>query len=354
MAAVSTYKTNLLQILMTGGLSLLLFFLVRLIGEKPVDASTSWFIYYFSFIGNFPHFLSSYQLLYFDFRKQFFSNYRYWLASVISPILLLAFLIYGFTNSDIKILGRIVNAMFFFVGWHYIKQVFGVVAVSNTQQKISFSKAERVGLKTLLYSIWAVSWLAVNIDGRQSYMEGFPFTSFAINPSAMNLAYTLLIISGVYCLFLAYKKYLREGRVISTSGLISILALLAWYLPVLYNPIYFLLVPFFHSIQYLYFVFLVKSNQVNDSIPQRETPENRKRYFLNLYGYLILPFITGAVFMWFLPKLLDNNIYWAKSFPQAQPFMFAFTIFINIHHYFIDHAIWRHDNQIMKKYLFFS
>lgn len=348
----SIRKPVVFQFLMVGGFSLIAFFFVKLMGSNPADSNTSWFIYYFSFVANFPHFLSSYHLLYYDFRNRIFSNYRFLLASIIAPMLLIGALVYGMVVPDIKVMGHILNAMYFFVGWHYIKQTFGVVAVCNAQDKISYDKVERFAIKGFLYSIWAVSWVSLNSSGAENAMEGIPVKSFSLDPIFLKWAYAFMVFFALYMIQLGYQKYIREGKVMSAGGYVSILALLAWYLPVLYNPTYFLVVPLFHSLQYLYFVYLVKANQANERAPTKKSPEERKAFFNTLYGFLIWPFITGAIFMWHLPKWLDSTFSMAQAFPNAQPFMFAFTVFINIHHYFIDHAIWRHDNPTMKKYLF--
>ena len=350
----STFKRNPLsmQVMLVGGFSLISFFFVKLMGSTPTDSSTSWFIYYFSFVANFPHFLVSYQLLYWDFRDRAFSNYRYVLAAIVSPGILAGLLIFGLAKPNQHLLGHVLNSMYFFVGWHYIKQTFGVISVSNVREKIFYNPEERRALKGFLHSIWALSWISLNISGSEYAMEGIPYTSFSLPEISLDLAYGFVGLSALYCGFIAYKKYVREGLVISMPGLISIIALVAWYLPVLYNPTYFLIVPLFHSLQYLYFVYLVKSNEVAKLVPNRNTPEARKNYFKSFYGYLIWPFILGAIFMWFLPKGLDSHFGLAEKFPGANPFMFAFTVFINIHHYFIDHAIWRHDNPTMKNYLF--
>jgi hypothetical protein len=352
MTTIATRKSRFsMQVMLVGGFSLISFFFIKLMGSAQADATTSWFIYYFSFIANFPHFLVSYQLLYWDFKDRSFSNYRYIVATIVSPGILAGLLIYGIATPDTKMLGHILNAMYFFVGWHYIKQTFGVISVSNVREKVFYNVEEKRALKGMLYGIWALSWVSLNISGAQYAMEGIPYTSYQLPPWCLQFCWAYLVTSALYCAWIGYKKYIREGVVISFPGLVSIIALLAWYLPVFYNPTYFLIVPLFHSLQYLYFVYLVKSNQAEKLSPVRKTPEQRQAYFKAFYGYLIWPFILGAIFMWFLPKWLDST-FPMTGFSGANPYMFAFTIFINIHHYFIDHAIWRHDNPTMKNYLF--
>ena len=70
----------------------------------------------------------------------------------------------------------------------------------------------------------------------------------------------------------------------------------------------------------------------------------------------MLPFLAvglggGALFFYALPMQMDKNMPYAPEIFGPQLFMFCFMIFLNVHHYFIDFAIWRRDNPEMK-YLF--
>lgn len=340
------------EALVIGGLSMIAYFIIKITSTVQADDSTSWFIYYFSFVVNFPHFLVSYQLLYWDARERLFSNYRYIVASIVSPGILIGIILYGLTKPDAVVLGHLLNAMYFFVGWHYIKQTFGVVSVCNAHEKIFYNKTERFAVKGFLYGIWAMSWISLNTSGAQYAMEGISYTSFNLDPTWLEYTYYYLIAFAGLCLITGYQKYIREGKTISLSGFVAVIALVLWYLPVLNNPTFFLIVPFFHSLQYLYFVYLVKTHEANTLVPDRSTASARKEFFKKYYAYLTWPFITGAIFMWFLPRYLDQTGILRDNFASAAPFMFAFTIFINIHHYFIDHAIWRGDNPKMKKFLY--
>jgi hypothetical protein len=56
--------------------------------------------------------------------------------------------------------------------------------------------------------------------------------------------------------------------------------------------------------------------------------------------------------MWFLPKYLDSYQMINSTLFGPTLAMFAITVFINIHHYFIDNVIWRGSNPEMRKHLF--
>ena len=69
-------------------------------------------------------------------------------------------------------------------------------------------------------------------------------------------------------------------------------------------------------------------------------------------GFLVSALILGALFFEFMPKYLDRLDLIAPGTMGNAPFLAAFLLFINIHHYFIDNTIWRSDNEAVKKYLF--
>lgn len=351
-AAKTTKEIGWNSVLLVGGFSIIFFVLIKLLGINKVESSTNWFIYNLGFAVNFPHFLMSYQLLYWDFRKKITSNYRFIVAAIISPLVLLGFFIYGFWFSQIDILGYIVNAMYFFVGWHYIKQVFGVISVYNVKNKIFYNTGERRMLKGLLYSIWFVSWIPSNTLNSTYNMEGIPYTSLNLPTYFTDISVSIFYIFSVLCLYLAYKKYIREGVAISIQGIIALVALIVWFFPIFSNPLYMLVIPFFHSLQYIVFVWLFKTNQIQEEVPSRNSADDRKIYLKKVFLFLAVPVMTGALFMWYLPQSLDQAGLFKFVLPNAKPFMFAITVFINIHHYFIDHAIWRRDNEVVRKYLF--
>lgn len=345
-------KIDWLSIFLVGGFSILLFLIIKILGITKVDSSAGWFVFNLAFLVNFPHFFMSYHLLYGDFRKSIFKKSRFFVAGVLAPLITAAVLIYAFAISKIDLLGYMVNAMYFFVGWHYIKQIFGVITVFNIKSKIFYTTLERRSLKALLYSLWYVSWISANTAKNTNVMEGIPFDTFALPTELKDFGLAVFGVLFLNCIYLGYKKYLREGLVISLEGFVALIALIIWFIPAFANPVFLLVIPFFHSLQYIVFVWMLKKNQANHLVPVRETPEQRNEYLKIFIGFLVLCALTGAFFMWLLPVTLDQSQMFKMANTAIKPFMFGITIFINIHHYFIDHAIWRKDNETIRKYLF--
>ena len=83
---------------------------------------------------NSPHFMVSYYFLYDHYREKlrYFrgSNkmmwLRYWNAGIFIQVILLGYMVYIFYAQEKQLFKYAVLSMFFFVGWHYVKQCFGV------------------------------------------------------------------------------------------------------------------------------------------------------------------------------------------------------------------------------------
>ena len=76
----------------------------------------------------------------------------------------------------------------------------------------------------------------------------------------------------------------------------------------------------------------------------------RNRTRLRMMSWFIAAFVLGLLGFWFVPLILQAAIPVGVS--GTGVFLFAFWVFINVHHYFIDNVIWRSENPEVKKYLF--
>src|SRR5215471_10865612 len=114
---------------------------------------------------NQPHFAHSYQMFYRNFGvKAFGPSYarslriRYVFAGIVVPLVLIAFLVFGVMNAlqskSTEILGYAFNAMFFFVGWHYVKQGYGILIVDSVQKRQFFSENTKRIFRANAYFCW--------------------------------------------------------------------------------------------------------------------------------------------------------------------------------------------------------
>ena len=66
----------------------------------------------------------------------------------------------------------------------------------------------------------------------------------------------------------------------------------------------------------------------------------------------LMSFILGFLSFYGIPHVLDKYVDYSRLVYGPEFFLFSSVIFINIHHYFIDFAIWRRGNKNIKKYIY--
>ncbi len=353
----SGHDRNLLgpvaDFLMVGGLSLMLLPLCFLF--VPPDGNThniSIMAFYLAFVVNYPHFLISYQFLYVDNFHQMAKNWRMFLAGIAAPAGLIACLGFAFFQSSPAGLGYMANAMYFLVGHHYVKQILGCMVAIAALKKVSFGQWERRILAINMFAMWMVSFLNGNVGVHTYDFHGIKYSTWGLPPWTVSVCYVVIALSLVAFIWQTVDKYIQTGKWIPLNALVAFASIYAWHIPLFYHPGYFVIIPFFHSLQYLLFAFAYVKNRCRPHSPQGDSADHRKKYVWGTGLYVAASVALGFLGFQWIPEFLDGAISYDSAVYGPTFFMFAFVIFINIHHYFIDFAIWRRDNPNIRKYLF--
>jgi hypothetical protein len=336
--------------LLLGGGSLVALLLVRvLVTDESKDLAILATFAFANVINN-PHFANSYQIFYRDFRNKL-TNYpaglrwRYFVSGVVVPILLVGFFATSVLAESQRVLGIGVNLMFFFVGWHYVKQGYGMAMVDAVLKKRFYSDSEKKTLLVNAYATWIFSWCLANylVSGSDSKYFGIGYIAV---PVPLPVVVGAGIISAVATLRVITSLWNRfsDGKSAAWNGLIAYgVSLYAWLL--LRDPIVLIWVPLFHSLQYLAVVWrfeLNRSKTFNSGI----RPNIRFMFFIAVGLGL------GYLGFWVVPGWLDSNVNYSKEIFGGSLFLFIFWIFINVHHYFLDSVMWRKGNPDVQKHLF--
>jgi len=72
---------------------------------------------------------------------------------------------------------------------------------------------------------------------------------------------------------------------------------------------------------------------------------------LRLFGFVALGTLLGYLAMDAVPRFFDSRFHYDQGIFGPNLFYFAFIVFINIHHYFIDNVIWRFKDPEVRTYL---
>jgi hypothetical protein len=358
-------------LLLGGGAAIVLGLIALFLPQGIAKPQQAFVITSLMILINQPHFAHSYQIFYRNFSaKAFGQTYpralrlRYLFAGLIAPILLILFLAFGVwranIDADTRLLSYGANLMFFLVGWHYAKQGYGILIVDSVQKRVTFPAFAKTVLRVNAYACWMVSWIGINhaLSSPISFL-GITYYTVPIPSAAYYAALAVGAASSLAAIFV-FAQLFREARTLPWNGIVAYFAsLYLWIILVCFNPIFLLVVPTFHSLQYLAVVWRYQLNVSARAEPQarrygsaavdRIWPDGVSR---RLAVFSLTGIALGALGFIALPNGLDAAFSYRERVFGPTLFLFLFYIFINVHHYFLDNVMWRRGNPDIQKHLF--
>ncbi len=349
-----------IEFLLVGGMTPLLFLLSfalrKTLGLSSADYAVGFTAFYAAYIINDPHFAVTYLLFYEDGRARAFGSafgtaqrLRWLLAGVVVPVVLAAWAGYGLVTRSAPALGLMAELMFALVGWHYVKQGFGVMITLAARRGLFFGKGERVILLAHCFAGWAFAWANPAATAREVEEKGVVYTCLT-HPAWLDRATHVIFLAsfGALVVMLARKR-MKEGPLKLLSPLTALLASIwSWSVYSSIDPLVVYMTPALHSIQYLYFVWLLRGNQAKE----REGPPWFERSARTRLGLLAVSALAlGVVLFHGAPTLLDTALTKkADRFTDLgpTPYFAALFAFVNLHHYFMDFVIWRRENPLTR------
>lgn len=358
-AARSVRRARFVELMLVGGATLFLFPLAWLlrtvVGLEDAELAAGFTTFYAAYVVNDPHFSVTYLLFYKDVRRRAFGpelplaqRIRYVVSGFVVPFGLVAWAAIALALRSAQALGWMVQLMYLLVGWHYAKQGFGVLTVLSARHGARIEPRERTVLLAHAFAGWAFAWANPTTAAGEFEEKGVVYWAPA-HPRWLELTTgTVLAASTIALIAVLYARWRRDGRMLPPAPLAGFLITIwSWTIFSSIDPVIRYLVPALHSIQYFYFVWLMKRNEAREA----EGPPTFGRPVAVRLGLLALSAIgLGWILFRGAPSFLDAAITprW-KGTPQAEalgetPFFAAFFVVVSIHHYFMDHVIWRREN----------
>ena len=348
------------EFLLVGGATPLLFavswLLRRTIGLDSADLAVGFLFFYGAHIINDPHFAVTYLLFYGDARARVLGREtpalqraRYLVAGLLVPVALVAWAGTALAARSAHSLGLLIQAMFLLVGWHYVKQGFGVMTVLAARRGVRFQPRERLAILSHCYAGWAYAWASPYDPGKEVEEKGVVYTTIAHPVGLERLTHVVFLATAVWLLVVLADKWRRERRLPVVTPLVAMLcSVWVWSVYSSIDPLVVYAIPALHSIQYLYFVWLLKGNEARE----REGPPWFERSARVRMGILAVSALgLGWVLFHGAPSALDDFLVPRRSrFTDlgATPWFAAIFTVVNIHHFFMDWVIWRRDNPVTR------
>jgi hypothetical protein len=179
--------------------------------------------------------------------------------------------------------------------------------------------------------------------------RGVVFMTLPHGPALERAAFALFVLSAVLVVWVLAQRLRRGERlppVAALAGYFS--ALWVWTVYSRAEPLVVYMIPALHSLQYLYFVWLLKVGEGHtaEGLPFDSRPA----------GVKLGVFAAAAVaFAWLLfhgvPETLDAALFVPRGRRVdlgnlgVAPCVAAVFVCVNLHHYFMDAVIWRRENR---------
>ncbi|HEU4580404.1 MAG TPA: hypothetical protein VFS67_19240 [Polyangiaceae bacterium] len=348
-----------LEFLVVGGATLLLFplswALQRGFGADPVLLGAGFLTFHAAYVLNDPHFAVTYLLFYRDVRARalgrevpFAQRLRYWISGFVLPAALVTWAALALALHSAAALGWIVQLMFLLVGWHYVKQGFGVLSVLSARRGVSLRARERQLLLAHCFAAWAFAWANPSMPAGEFEEKGVVYWGVA-HPRWLELMTGAVLAASTIALgALLLRNWRRERRALPLAPLASFLITIwSWTIYSRIDPMVQYLIPALHSLQYFYFVWLMQGNR---ALSEEGPPRFGRSASTRLAALALSAWALGWLLLRGLPALLDELLVppvQRGGLPDAlgtTPYFAAFFAVVNIHHYCMDHVIWRREN----------
>jgi hypothetical protein len=353
---IRTGDTGVAEFLLVGGATPLLFLsswlLRRVVGLDSADLAVGFLFFYGANFINDPHFAVTYLLFYENARARAIGGefaplqrLRYLVAGLLLPGALVVWAATALAARSAYSLGLLIQAMFLLVGWHYVKQGFGVMTVLAARRGVRFLPRERLAVLLHCYAGWAYAWASPFDPGKEVEEKGVVYTTIAHPHGLERMTQVVFVATGVVLVCMMVLKWRRERRLPILTPLTALLSSIwAWSVYSSIDPLVVYAIPALHSVQYLYFVWLLKGNEARE----REGPPWFQRSARAQIGLLAVSALAlGSVLFHLAPSALDEFLVPRRSRLTAigpTPYFAALFAVVNIHHFFMDSVIWRRDN----------
>lgn len=335
-----------------------------------------------SIVCNHPHFLVSYR---FGYGRGFKFIFKNWFALIVVPMALMATYAVAYFKFDTEIsqspyilslnsllthiglsfrfgvsdkLGAEIMSlsiwfMYFTVGWHYCKQVYGCMMVYAFYDGYTLKPWQRGLFKWSVVSVAIYQFIYMTHLMEQHSLDGniqdLRFQGFSLTPIGLpewmlgwsTLIMAILAAGGVIILILNYQK---SKQLPSWNFLIPWIAFYVWWVPISHLPEYYLaMVPFFHSLQYLPFALCMESTKI----------KRNRWYNAQASLRILLLLAAGLLAFELIPSVIDKKLE-TDVYQSAWFFTSAFAVFLNIHHFFIDSVVWKLKNKDVRDSLLYE
>ncbi len=279
---------------------------------------------YLSWVVNWPHFSATIQRLTASPR----SHREFPLTVKAIPVIILVAVVASL-NSPEWIAPYFIKLYLLWSPFHFSGQTVGVTLIYARRNEITFSEWGRRCLSLFVFGTFAASILQFETSPLGAVFYHIPYPGLGVSPWLATAAYWVTALAGLGVLVHFARACRQAGRV-PVMVLVPALSQGVWFIVGSGNPAFYVLVPFFHSLQYLPIVWaMTMAEKKEDGGVTVST--FRKETF-----YWYLGNVAGGIALF---HMLPQIFIYAGVAPATSTGVLLAGI--QLHHFFVDGVVWK-------------
>lgn len=317
-----------------GGISIITFVLLFLFQASDSTVTIAAIAGVLTWICNNPHFAATTYKLYKtkENRQQFpFTTY-------VVPFIVLAGVFASIAYPK-TIAPFFVKFFFVWSPFHFCGQSFGVSMLYAKRGGFKIGSFERQSLKIFIYSSFIGILFRVDSFIQNEKHYNIEYLALNVPEWFYHVSLVVTIISGLCLIFSILKQKKETGKSLPKIVYLPALTHLVWFIGGGEHNGFNMLVPFFHSAQYLFIAWAMQTKDVVEQAKSKQIIANK-------------PFVAKKTIVWFL-----INCFVGAAMFEALPLLFPAAstdpmitmgiviVGVQIHHFFVDGVIWKLKSQ---------
>jgi hypothetical protein len=279
---------------------------------------------------NWPHFAATSYRLY----RSRDNVAQYPLTALLIPLVVLAATVLAFVE-PVRVAPMFVKLVLLWSPYHFSGQTLGISLVYARRAGMQVTRPMRAALAGVIFSAFAWATARAESGPGVRHYVGVDHAKLGVPPEVVDGLAVALAVCGAALVFQLVRWCRRERRMVPPIVLLPTAAQLVWFVAGRDYEHFQVLVPFFHSLQYLLVAWTV---HLADRLPERAGPRS--------------PLVVAAesARWWMANVLLGLGLFavapWLCTF-LGYELLFAMAVAsaaVQLHHFFVDGVIWKLTN----------
>lgn len=317
-----------------GGLSILVFFALLPFTSEGSMIKIAALAGILTWVCNNPHFAATTYKLY----KSKENRQQFPFTTYVIPFIVIAGIMASIAYPK-TIAPFFVKFFFIWSPFHFCGQSFGISMLYARRAGFKIGNFERQALKIFIYSSFIGVLFHVDSFIQTETHYNIEYLALNVPEWFYHISLTVMVAAGLCLIYSILKHKKSNGKSLPKIVYVPALTHLVWFVGGGEHGGFNILVPFFHSAQYMFIAWAMQTKDVVEHAKTKEIKVNRSFVAQKTLVWFLINCAVGATMFEVLPMIFPA----ASADPLIT--MGIVIVGVQIHHFFVDGVIWKLKSQ---------